>query len=229
MTEYLSKITRLNKLADLTSAVWFEKPTGFDFQPGQFINMKLKQDEIEINHCMTIASAPHEPELMIAARLTGSNYKNIFEKLKPDDLINFSEPLGNFVLAESTEPTVFIAGGIGVTPFRSMLKNAELQESTRRFFLFYFNKRKSGVAFFNELNSLQLENYKFIPVMTEDLDWPGETGYLTETLLKKYLDLEKAHYYVVGPPRMVNESVNLLKNLSVPSERIKSEEFTGYN
>ena len=229
MLEFSSKITRNEKLADNTVGVWFERPVGFDFQPGQFINVALTQDETSISHCMTIASAPHEPELLVAARLTGSMYKNIFEKLKIGDMINFSEPFGSFILQESDRSAFFIAGGIGITPFRSILKKAENQKTNRQFYLFYFNKTKSGATFFDELNTLQLPNYKFIPVTTEDIDWPGERGYLTENLLEKYLPKLFADYYVVGPPRMVKESVALLNKLSIPNEQIKSEEFIGYN
>ena len=144
-------------------------------------------------------------------------------------MINFSAPFGSFILQESDRSAVFIAGGIGITPFRSILKNAEQQKSTQTFFLFYFNKTKSGATFFDELNTLQLPNYKFIPVTTEDIDWPGERGYLTESLLKKHLPELSSDYYVVGPPRMVKESVALLNKLSIPNEQIKSEEFIGYN
>jgi ferredoxin-NADP reductase len=228
MLDFSSKITRSEKLADNTVGVWFDKPAGFAFLPGQFVNIELAQGEVSISHCMTLASAPHEQELLVAARLTGSVYKNMFEKLKAGDMINFSKPFGSFVLQTSELPAVFIAGGIGITPFLSILKEAEKNESTRQFYLFYFNKEKSGATFFDELNTLKLPNYKFFPIMTEDAAWPGECGYLTESLLKKHLPELTADYYVVGPPRMVKESVALLKKLSIPSEQIKSEEFTGY-
>ncbi|MEK7159193.1 MAG: FAD-dependent oxidoreductase [Patescibacteria group bacterium] len=229
MTNHSSKVTRNEKLADKTVGVWFEKPIGFDFKPGQFVNITLAQDDVKITHCMTIASTPHEPELLVAARLTGSAYKNILEKLKPGDTIDFSKPLGSFTLQKSKLPAVFIAGGIGITPFLSILKDAEENKSARQFVLFYFNKEKSGATFLTELSALQLPNYNFIPVMTDDVAWPGEHGYLTETLLKKHLNIKQDDYYVVGPPRMVKESVELLKKLSVPNEQIKSEEFIGYN
>ena len=144
-------------------------------------------------------------------------------------MINFSAPFGSFILQESDRSAVFIAGGIGITPFLSMLKEAEKNKSPRQFYLFYFNKKKSGTTFFGELNALQLPNCKFIPIMTEDITWPGERGYLTENLLEKYLPKLFADYYVVGPPRMVKESVALLNKLSIPNEQIKSEEFIGYN
>ncbi|HYM13251.1 MAG TPA: FAD-dependent oxidoreductase, partial [Bryobacterales bacterium] len=128
-----------------------------------------------------------------------------------------------------------LAGGIGITPFRSMVVRAAQEKLAHRIFLFYSNRRPEDAAFLDELASLQQQNpnYKFIPTMTDvsksRRPWKGETGWINREMLAKYLTgVESATYYIAGPPAMVKALHATLNAASVDDDDIRTEEFAGY-
>jgi len=229
--EYLVKFLTKKTVAENTVTFYFDKPESFNFQPGQYIDLFLKNESGESAlHIFSLSSAPEEKDLAITTRLTGSKYKNILNSLEPNAAVRINGPLGNLILPnETTQKIVFLAGGIGITPFRSMLKSEEIKISERDLTLFYANPDQAKTAFFEEFNRLKLKNFHFVPIMTQDSNWTGETARISEPLLNKYLgDLSNYLFYIVGSMGFSNAVRDTLQSACVLEKNIRVEEFPGY-
>lgn len=234
------RLVERRTVAEGTMAFLFEKPTGFEFTPGQFVDMTLLHaggaDEADKTRAFSIASAPQEQALMVATRLRDTAFKRELQRMPPGTAVHVEGPFGNLALhADQTRPAVLLAGGIGITPFRSMLVHAAMQGSPQRIVLFYSNRRPEDAPFLDELQALQQNNprYTFVGIMTQpeksSRPWRGETGRLTAALLSKYLpNVVAPIYYVVGPPGMVAGLRTMLKDAHINDRDIRTEQFAGY-
>lgn len=147
--------------------------------------------------------------------------------------IKLAGPTGNFILHEDTSvPAVMIAGGIGIAPFYSIIKYATIHQSTQPLFLFYGNQQVSHTAFLQELTDFQNKNPSFQLIATmdkPDLHWQGETGFIDDKMIKRYIsDLSKPIYYVCGSPVMVTSIQELLAEMGIDENNIRTEDFPGY-
>lgn len=150
--------------------------------------------------------------------------------------VEIDGPYGSFVLPEDpSRQAVFLAGGIGITPFRSMVLDASGNNLPHRLFLFYSNYRPRVSAFFEELAHAQKKNpnYTFIATMTDIQEssqaWEGETGYINRQMLEKHLDsLLRPVYYIAGPPGFVLAMRGLLQEVGVDPNDVKFDQFVGY-
>jgi ferredoxin-NADP reductase len=225
MAENRAQLVRRETVADGTLAFWLARPPGFLFQAGQ--NALVTLGEGWESRTFSIASAPHEPALMFATRLRDSAFKNRLKVLEKGALLSIDGPNGALVLHRDDErPAVFIAGGIGITPFLSMLRDARHRRLGHRITLFYSNRRASSAAFLDELQALQkLQlNFRLVSTLTEE---DGEP--IAEALLRRHLaDLQAPVYYLAGPPGMTMDVQGMLAGLGIPPDDIRSEEFYGY-
>jgi ferredoxin-NADP reductase len=185
---------------------------------------------------LSIASAPHERNLMVAMRLRTTAFKRTLNSLPLGSELLLQGPFGWMTLPRnSTRPAVLLAGGIGITPFRSLIWNAAESLSPRRILLFYSVRVPEEAAFLEELQEMEQFNrrYKLIctvtqPERTRTL-WRGETGRISIQLLSKWIpDLSVPIYYIAGPPAMVNGVRQILIGAGVADEDIRAEEFYGY-
>ena len=230
MARHEVTLTRREEIAEGTMAFHFEKPAGFSFKPGQSASFTLLEPPAEPNsvrRTFSLASAPFEPELMIATRMReGSHFKRALKALPLGAKVRLSGPLGNMTLHEDTaRAAVFIAGGIGITPFRSMLLQADHDRLEHRLFLAYSNRRREHAAFLGELQSLERRNDRFrlLALMT-DTD-----GMLDEEKLGRLGGAATAPiYYLAGPPAMVEAMKAILARNGVGAGDVRSEEFFGY-
>ncbi len=234
---YISKFLHSKAVAINTKTFYFEKPTGFVFKGGQTIDLTLmnpiETDEQGNTRTFSLASAPYESELMITTRLRDSAFKRSLNFLLPGMQVKFDGPFGSMTLHNDIhKPAVFLAGGIGATPFRSMILQAIHDQLAHRLFLFDFNRRPQDSPFLEEFKSLESPTFNFIPAMsqqTELLEWQGERGYVDEHLLRKYIgDLNVPIYYIAGTPRMVSTVFQLLVKIGVDSDNICTDDFSGY-
>src|SRR5262245_10837278 len=234
------KLKSRREIAEGTMAFHFEKPPGFVFKAGQALAWTLidppeTDDEGEARN-FSIASAPVEPDLMIATRMRDTAFKRVLKTMPLGSEVRIAGPFGSLTLRHNAAwPAVFLAGGIGITPFRSMLRQATEQKLPHHIFLFYSNRRPEDAAFLEELEELEKENsnYKFIGTMTEmpgsNRVWRGETGYIDQEMLAKYIgDLAAPIYYIAGPPEMVAAMEMTLSGAGVNSDDVRAEEFAGY-
>jgi ferredoxin-NADP reductase len=144
--------------------------------------------------------------------------------------------MGNFILDEiNTKPRVFIAGGIGITPFHSMITYAAAKNLTIPLILLVSYSIPEEMVFFEELKKIgeQHNTIKIVYTITKpeesQMPWDGEKGRITEEMIKKYVpDVTNPLFYVVGPPPMEEATTKLLKDMKIPEQNILTEAFTGY-
>jgi|SRR5579872_641414 len=235
-----TKLIEHLEVAENTMAFRFAKPDGWGFQPGQSLDMTLTdppETDAEGNtRAFSIASAPHEPTLLVATRMRDTAFKRVLKRAPAGSEVQIDGPFGSFTLHNNAaRPAVILAGGIGITPFRSIVLNAAQQKLPHRIFLFYSNRRPEDAAFLEELQALQNKNphYKLIATMTQPQNshrsWQGEAGVIDREMLKRHIpDRNGAIYYVAGPPSMVNGLRGMLVGSGVDTDDIRSEEFAGY-
>lgn len=238
MAEYKVKLIKKDQVAEGTMAFYFDKPQGFEFIAGQYLNLRLidppETDEEGNRRFFSIASAPYEKELMITTRMRDTAFKRTLKSMELGTQVEIFGPSGNLILhTDFLKKAVFLAGGIGITPFRSMVLQSDNMKLPHKIYLFYSNRRPEDGAFLEELQRVENPNYEFIGTMTEmeksQKDWTGETGYITMEMLVKYLRiLDNAIFYSAGPPQMVAAMVKMLTDSGISLDNIRSEDFTGY-
>jgi ferredoxin-NADP reductase len=226
-------------LCNGTTGLYFERPDGFGFKPGQFANFTLDSaiatDAGGSTRSLSIASAPHEKDLVVAMRMRDTGFKRAASALPIGSPFLLEGPYGNLILhRDITRPAVFLAGGIGITPFRSMIRHATEVGSAHRIFLFYSIRRAEEAAFLKELREIhELDlHFKFIPTITHPdgvpHHWEGEIGHINEPMLTKWLpDYQVPIFYVAGPPGMVAGMRHMLSEVGVSDDDIRAEEFAG--
>ncbi len=237
---FVTKLKGREEVAEQTMAFRFEKPAAFTFTPGQFIDITLlhpPETDAEGNaRGFSIASAPYEDFLMVASRMRDTAFKRVLRHLAPGTEVKIEGPFGNLRLHnDKSRAAVVLTGGIGITPFRSILLNAAREDLPQRIFLFYGNRRPEDAAFLDELQELEKRNphYKLIACMSEmeksHRPWKGEKGQIDAPMLAKYLKgVGSPIYYITGPPAMVKAMHKLLKDTGVDDDDIRIEEFAGY-
>jgi len=237
---YITKLKGREEVAEETMACRFEKPAGFTFTPGQCIDLTLvnpSQTDAEGNaRTFSIASAPHEDFLMVATRERDTAFKRVLKSLPLGTEVKVEGPSGDLKLHhDKSRAAVVLTGGIGITPFRSILLNAAREKLSILIFLFYGNRRPEDAAFLVELQELEKRNlhYKLIACMSEmeksHRPWDGEKGVINAQMLAKYLKgVVSPIYYITGPPAMVKAMHSLLQDTGVDDDNIRIEEFAGY-
>ena len=240
MAAYKLKLKDRKPVADATNAFYFDKPAEFTFRSGQFVEVTAlnpTETDAEGNtRAFSIASAPSEGYLMVATRMRDTAFKRSVKACPIGTEFQVDGPFGNLVLHRNpARPAVLLAGGIGITPFRSMVVEAAAQKSPVRLYLFYSNRRTSEAPFLDELRALSNanRNYTFVGTMTSReppvAGWQGETGYLDAAMLGKYVgSLKGPLYYIAGPPRMVAAMQKMLAGAGVDDDDVRAEEFAGY-
>jgi ferredoxin-NADP reductase len=206
--------------------------TSFIFQPerpivwkaGQYMDFEIPHpspDERGTHHWFTISSAPFEKHIMITTRLSenGSSFKKALSGLRPGDIIYSGLPRGDFTIEDLTPHYIFIAGGIGITPFRSMLVQLEHENKPTRVDLLYLSSNEDYV-FEEEFTALEQKNkdFKLHKYTARKLDSQD---------LGAYYKASDAVFYISGPRGMV-ESYQTILESEISPERIKTDYFPGY-
>jgi ferredoxin-NADP reductase len=237
---YKVKLKRRQEIASGTMAFHFEKPEGFSYTAGQFGDVTLAnppETDAEGNtRTFTLASAPYEGDLMVATRMRDSAFKRVLKSMALGTEVSLNAPDGSLTLhSDARIPAVFLSGGIGVTPVRSIVLQATHDKLPHKIVLFDSNRRPEDSAFLDELADAQKRNPNFtlIGTMTEmeksSKTWSGETGYVTQAmLLKSVHDLSLPIFYISGPPAMVAAMRKILDDSGVKDDKIRTEEFAGY-
>ncbi|MDE3246385.1 MAG: FAD-dependent oxidoreductase [Acidobacteriota bacterium] len=240
MANFKVELTKKEEAAEGTMAFYFTKPRGFDFQAGQFIDVTLidppETDSEGNTRAFTLASSPHEDYLMVATRLRNTAFKRVLHDAPVGSALTVEGPMGSFTLHRNTaKPAVFLAGGIGVTPFLSIIRQAAWEQAQRTIHLFYSNRRPEDSAFLEQLVGLAQEGtgIHLVATMTEmeksRRTWAGEKGFINKTmLLRNIQSLAGPIYYIAGPPGMVASMRHMLADAGVDEDDVRTEEFSGY-
>lgn len=235
-----SKLIRRQLVAENTMAFFFEKPSTFAFKAGQSIDLTLIQpprtDEKGNTRPFTIASAPDDPELMIATRMRDSAFKAVLASAPAGLDVKIDGPFGSFTLHRNPgKPALFFAGGIGITPFFSIVTDATRQRLPHQLYLFYSNRRPEDAPFLDALQRLAAENANFhlVATMTQmeksSRPWSGERGFIDDKIVRKHVaDPSAGISYLAGPPAMVAAMRQMLTAAGLDEDNIRTEEFSGY-
>jgi ferredoxin-NADP reductase len=209
-----------------------------DFNPGQYFFVTLPEvgydDEKGLRRHITVVTSPNEKGVLgLATRMRDSAFKRTLAELPIGAEVEVEQPKGDFTLpAETTRPLVFVAGGIGITVFRSMLLYIREQGLSYRVTLVYSNRDRQSAAFIDELQELerQIPEFRLILTMTQDPAWEGETRKIEARFLEDYLgkDLDRYTFLVAGPPAMAEAVQKVLEEAEVNEENLVVERYSGY-
>jgi ferredoxin-NADP reductase len=211
----------------------------FPYKPGQFMEWNLGHeapDNRGNRRYLTLASSPTENTVRIGVKFyeKPSTFKTKLISMKPGDIISSSQLAGDFVLPEDpTKKLVFVAGGIGITPFRSMLKYLVDKNEKRSVTVLYSCPTVGEIAYRDVLEqSAKQIGAKIVITLTNKSqippDWQGCLGYITpEMITKEIPDFKDRVFYISGPHSMVCATENVLKSMKVPSSQIKTDFFPG--
>jgi ferredoxin-NADP reductase len=228
------------EVAEGTMAFHFEKPPHFDFKPGQSADLTLSdppETDAEGNtRTFSIASPSFENQLIFATRMRDTAFKRSLKKMPLGTEVKINSPMGSFTLHKnSSKPAVFLAGGIGITPFISIVRQADHDRLPHKLYLFCSNRRPEDTPFLDTLQMLKKNspNFELVCTMTEmpqsKREWKGETGLINQEMLSGHLtSLHGPIYYVAGPPAMVAGMRQMLLSANVDEDDIRTEDFAGY-
>ncbi len=240
MEEFLLPIKSKDTVSENILSVTFDtKGTDFSFLSGQYISIRLI-DPVHEDHknnirSFSIVNPPHIlNEVTIVMRLSDSGFsKNILE-IAPGTLAAISKPMGNLNLEKNSNVSdVFIAGGVGITPFKSMIEDLLNQGHENEIILFYSNRSKNSAAFIKEFFQLSVKykNFRFIPVFDEvsdeePNDLKYEKGFIDHDMMKRHIeDLKVPVFHIAGPPLMVESVINILRSEGIDLQNILTEKY----
>lgn len=238
MADFPSKLIRKEQIAEGTMAFYWEKPADISYQPGQHPTFEIlhptETDAEGDSRTFSFITIPSDPEIGFATRMRDTAFKRILKSAEPGLEIMIKNPRGSLVLpADTKRPLVFLAGGIGITPLSSMVRQAAYTKSDQKITLLYANRTIAQTAFFDMLKALAQENpnFTFIPVMTQEdpAKWSGETGHINFEMVKKYVpNTDDTLFYTSGPTEMVTAMIQMLTDAGVDPIFIKSEDYGEY-
>jgi ferredoxin-NADP reductase len=240
MSAYQSTLLGRTDVAEGTMAFQFEKPRDFVFKAGQYIDLTLlgyrPGSSNGLTHTFSIASSPSDDEILVTTRMRSTVFKQALSILPLGSRVKIEGPMGSFSLHNNTSrPAVFLAGGIGVAPFLSMLSYATGQKQHHPIILFYANRYLEDAAFIDSLWKLERANprFRFVPTLTRlannNKAWKGKTGHISaEMLLTQVGTVRGPIYYIAGPPTMVAAARRSLMEVGADEDDIRTEEFAGY-
>ncbi len=224
--EFFLLFIKKEKVAKNTYSFYFDRShVNYDFRPGQYNRMILPHDnpdERGTSRFFTVVSSPLEKDyLVITTKIVRSTFKKKLASLIPGDKVKFFGPMGNLVLLDDEkESLVLLAGGMGITPFRSMLTYAGVKKLNSKITLLASFSAAEEMVFHEELVKIANERPTIKVVYATKSP---------EELVKEYIkDVQQSKYYVVGPPEMVDVARQMLESLRVPEEKIVTESFIDY-
>lgn len=208
-----------------TLALKPEKP--FYFKAGQFCFLRINKNRLFARHPFTMSSAPQEPNLYFTIKQSGRFTKTAFE-LKNGEEVIIDGPFGKFIIKDRKKDLVFIAGGVGITPFMSMLKEHLNKKLTQKITLLYGSKTEQDIIFKNEIDTLDESWFKKIYVLSQGNSAAAscEPGFITQALIEKYVkNIDNSLFYICGPEVLKSSVKKSLADLGVKKKNIIIEDF----
>jgi ferredoxin-NADP reductase len=230
-------IKEKREVAKGTLMVTFELASDeVDWTPGEYFWVELLDppydDEKGARRHITVVTSPTEGVLGLATRIRDSAFKKSLVEMPEGSAVDVEQPKGTFLLPDDTSKRyAFIAGGIGITPFRSMLRYIADKGLDYDITLVYSNRDVESTAFLDELEELEsvVPSCRVIFTMTDDPNWDGDTRMLDADVLRDLLgDLESYHFMVAGPPQMAKSVEASLLESGLSEDRVQSDSFSGY-
>ncbi|MBP9686600.1 MAG: FAD-dependent oxidoreductase [Candidatus Doudnabacteria bacterium] len=222
-----------------TRAFHFAKPDGFTYEAGQSIDLFLvdpPETDAEGNkRAYSLSSSPEETQLTVTTRMRDTAFKRVLASLPTGSALQLDGPFGSMTLHQNTaKPAVFLAGGIGITPFYSMIKDTVHRKLPHNLTLLYSNRTLQDAAYHQEIQEFTHEHSEltYIPTMTDAAQsgaWNGETGYISGDMIKRYVpNPGSAIFYMAGPLAFVTAMKGAIADAGGDPDNIRFEEFSGY-
>lgn len=232
------RLIRKEPIARETMAFYFEKPKDFDYRAGQFGDITLidpadTDDEGSVRG-FSFITAPYEAEIGFATRLRDTAFKRVLRNLAPGGEVKLDAPYGDFRLHNNeSRPAVFVIGGIGATPVRSIVAQATHDRTGHRILLLHANRSIDDAPFQADFLRFaeQNPNFRFVPVFTDAVPplWKGESGRIAAATIRRWVpQLAEPIWYLSGPEGMVKAMRRLLVEMEIDEDDIRTEEFAGY-
>lgn len=232
-------------VAHETLSVRVERPQGFSFEAGQYADVTVMnaadRDALGPMRSLSITSAPGEPHLEFLMRQRDSAFKRNLATLPLGTELLVEGPFDDLRLGTAGDrEKVFIAGGVGVAPFLSVVRHAAAAESELNATLFWSNRRPEDAPYLDQLRHLasEIRGFRLIPIMTRvpqgiappaGLSWDGETDRLSIDLLSRYLDsLVGPAYFMAGGSFLISQLRLALTGAGVLDTDIGLEMYAGY-
>lgn len=238
------QLTEKRQVTPDTINFYFQSDTPIDWKPGQFLRYRIPQlhpDDRGENRFFSIASAPFEGSIQLTTKFAGdkgSSFKKVLENLPIGGVVEAMGPSGDFLAENSGEEYVFIAGGIGVTPFRAMLTDMDHKGVSIKASLIYANRTREAL-FKDELEALTKKHpgFKIYYIVSDEPVTEVEVatniwmvpGMVNAELIQKLVpDLMKPIYYISGPEPMVLALEKVIWDMGIPKDRTKRDYYPGY-
>lgn len=209
-------------------------PLPFQHQAGQYLVLSLQIEGKKVNRTYTISSPPTRAdycEITVKREENGYVSRHLHEMIHEGDIIHVSAPAGRFVFnGTQAKSIVLIAGGVGITPLMAILRDLTDRKWKGDIFFIYSAKSRSDIIFQKELDDLRtrFSNVRVHVTLSraDDADWTGHKGRVSGPFLGTCVPNLKDHpVYICGPQAMMTPTIQLLRDLGVPADNIKSEEF----
>lgn len=233
-------LSKMNKLSQNVYEFVFVKNNAFSYLPGQYLEWTVPHTHVDLRgnrRYFTIASSPTENTIKLGVKISekGSSFKKALVNLPTSTTVIGGQLAGDFVLPENkSKKLVFIAGGIGITPFRSMIQYLIDTNEKRDIVLFYTSSTPQEFVYGDILTEAEKKlGIKTIYVITNPKNapgnWKGSIGYLSQGLLKQTVpDFKERVYYLSGPNSMVEGYKKLLHEVGIPLHKIVTDYFPGF-
>lgn len=223
---------RMKAACDRVTGFRFDKPAGYVFVAGQYFRLTLETREGTGTESFSHANAPGDPFIELATRMSGSAFKDALGELVRGDEVTVEGPFGKLTVPDGVIKAVFLVGGVGVTPARSIIRDAQQRRTGLRVRLFYGNRDQVCIPYSGEFAEYQRKDRRFevVEVLEEPLPgWTGEKGFVTADLVRRHIDpLDGWQYFISGPRAMVSAMEAVVEELGIPGDRLSVERFAGY-
>ena len=227
------RVAKLERLADDVMRVYLKLPMveSMHFMAGQYIDILLAEGQ---RRSFSLANAPHQNELLELhiRRIEGGSFTNhVFTQMKEKDLLRIEGPLGAFYLREETQrPIIFMAGGTGFAPIKSIIEYAFEQGIDRTMYL-YWGARNKASLYLRDLAETwdqSRQNFHFIPVLSEPMQedkWLGRTGFVHDAIVADIGEFQDYEVYACGPPVMIDSGRKAFLGKGLGADNFHADAF----
>jgi ferredoxin-NADP reductase len=232
MQEYTVKVTEVITRTPTAVSIRMEKPEGFEYDPGQWAIFSLEVNDNLETRPLSLSSSPTEEFLEFTKGITRSSFSKAVQECEPGDMVNLRGPAGVLVYKGGAPRVTFMAGGIGITPVRSMLKYLADTGDAGQKTLLYASRSLEETAFLDEIRLWESSDPDLTVIQTFEQPhegWNGPVGFINHSMIEEHIpDLGEQRFFVSGPPAMVGCVMGCFVDLEVPKEKVQLEELTGY-
>ena len=211
----------------------FPRPNDLNYKPGQYMLVTIEADGKRLTHPLSISSSPTETDhIEFTKRLTDSEYSKALRSFKPGTWVQIDAPYGIFTFQGEHQKIALLAGGIGITPFRSICRYATDKHLDSSIMLLYGCRTEDEIAFKTEFEEMQDQNpnFKVTFILSEPgSQWRGLVGFISADLLKTELpDYDERVFYACGPPGMIKAMETVMTSMGLPMTKLKLEVLVGH-